>query len=272
MRASLRLLASVKPVRYLEAGAPTGLTGLFTHPAPRSALIYLYSSTLDKLKRLPEHSAYRTATEALTKQRLSIIEAVKPDGYEEWQKRINEQVAENPEAFSTYGIGVKHEHSGRQFVTTRAESGADEREEEWDGEMIEAPALEGPRSSKERAGQAASLSQPREVIEAPALEGPRSSKERAGQAADSSQPREVLEMKDFKLEKEPPLTAQQISDIEVQIGAGLIEEVIQVAEGEHMLVNTMLESKVWEELEEKPTEGQWTYYERGANVGTTQKP
>ncbi|KAK5012947.1 ETC complex I subunit conserved region-domain-containing protein [Cryomyces antarcticus] len=244
MRASLRLLASVKPVKYLEAGAPTGLTGLFTHPTPRSALIYLYSSTLDKLKRLPEHSAYRTATEALTKQRLSIIEAVKPDGYEEWQKRINEQVAENPEAFSTYGIGVKHEHSGRQFVTTRAESGADEREEEWDGEVIEAPALEGPRSSKERAGQ----------------------------AADSSQPREVLEMKDFKLEKEPPLTAQQISDIEVQIGAGLIEEVIQVAEGEHMLVNTMLESKVWEELEEKPTEGQWTYYERGANVGTTQKP
>ncbi|TKA50017.1 hypothetical protein B0A49_11738 [Cryomyces minteri] len=244
MRASLRLLASVKPVRYLEAGAPTGLTGLFTHPAPRSALVYLYSSTLDKLKRLPEHSAYRTATEALTKQRLSIIEAVKPDGYEAWQERVNEQVAKNPQAFTTYGVGVKHEHGGRQFVTTRVESGVDEREEEWDGEMIEAPELEGVRSSRERAGQAAGL----------------------------ARPLEAEELKNFELEKEPSLTAQQISDIETQIGAGLIEEVIQVAEGEHMLVNTMLESKVWEELEEKPTEGQWTYYERGANVGTTQKP
>ena len=37
----------------------------------------------------------------------------------------------------------------------------------------------------------------------------------------------------------------RISDAETQIGGGLIEEVIQVAEGELKLVGTMLESKVY---------------------------
>lgn len=35
-----------------------------------------------------------------------------------------------------------------------------------------------------------------------------------------------------------------IADLENKIGAGLIEEVIAVAEGEHQLVDTMIESKV----------------------------
>jgi NADH dehydrogenase (ubiquinone) 1 alpha subcomplex subunit 5 len=35
-----------------------------------------------------------------------------------------------------------------------------------------------------------------------------------------------------------------ISDLESRLGAGLIEEVIQVAEGEHKLVDTMIKSKV----------------------------
>ena len=36
----------------------------------------------------------------------------------------------------------------------------------------------------------------------------------------------------------------RISDIESQIGAGLIEEIIQVAEGEHKLVDEMVKAKV----------------------------
>jgi NADH dehydrogenase (ubiquinone) 1 alpha subcomplex subunit 5 len=35
-----------------------------------------------------------------------------------------------------------------------------------------------------------------------------------------------------------------ISDLESRLGAGLIEEVIQVAEGEHKLVDVMAEAKV----------------------------
>jgi NADH dehydrogenase (ubiquinone) 1 alpha subcomplex subunit 5 len=40
------------------------------------------------------------------------------------------------------------------------------------------------------------------------------------------------------------LIADRISEIESQIGAGLIEEVIQVAEGEHELADKMAEDKM----------------------------
>jgi NADH dehydrogenase (ubiquinone) 1 alpha subcomplex subunit 5 len=69
--------------------------------------------------------------------------------------------------------------------------------------------------------------------------------------------------------------------LETKIGAGLIEEVIQVAEGELNLVHSMKQSQVcvqyhlwpcekksadkdhsWEDLEDKPVEGQWEYFER----------
>lgn len=40
------------------------------------------------------------------------------------------------------------------------------------------------------------------------------------------------------------LILDRIEDIENKIGAGLIEEVIQVAEGEHELVDTMIRDRV----------------------------
>ncbi len=84
----------------------------------------------------------------------------------------------------------------------------------------------------------------------------------------------------------------RVGDIETQIGAGLIEEVIDVAKGELLLVEKMMEARVydcqsdsrrslrktnvplyrWEELEEKPLEGQWSYFQRDGNVGITQAP
>lgn len=82
----------------------------------------------------------------------------------------------------------------------------------------------------------------------------------------------------------------RISDAETQIGAGLIEEVLQVAEGELKLVDTMVESRVyvfrprsgdgyhlltlirWEELEEKPQPGQWDYFSRDQHTPGTQEP
>lgn len=80
--------------------------------------------------------------------------------------------------------------------------------------------------------------------------------------------------------------------MENQIAAGLIEEVIQVAEGELKLLDTMLEAKVyvlphrlspllgipfdaryrWEELEEKPPQGQWEYFGRDQHTPGTQEP
>lgn len=156
----MRLLANVKPGRFLEAGTPTGLTGLFTHEAPRSALIYIYTSTLEKLKALPETSVYRQSAESLTNHRLNIVEAVKPPGWEEWAERAKAKIAAHPEVFNTPEGGVDHEggtfgkhvksvKQGRTFVTTKNQEEPDEREEEWDGEAVGAPVLEGPKGSAE---------------------------------------------------------------------------------------------------------------------------
>ena len=155
MRPAFKLLAAVKHGRYLEAGNPTGLTGLFTHPAPRSTLLYLYSSTLDKLKALPEHSVYRQSAEALTKHRLKIVESIEPEGYEEWSSRAADLVEKNPKIFNMPEGSPQRvsEHNGGIFVTTAVPKEEDERLEEWDGEKVALPTLEGSRTMSERSHQ-----------------------------------------------------------------------------------------------------------------------
>lgn len=161
MRRTSRLLASVKPARYLEANTPTGLTGLLTHPAPRSTLIYLYSSTLEKLKKLPEDSVYRQSTEALTKERLKIITSAVPAGYAEWAAKAKQTIAEHPEVFNTPEGGVDHDGGrhmkavidGKVFVTTKIDGERSDDSEEWNGEADMGPELEGTRSAAERKSQ-----------------------------------------------------------------------------------------------------------------------
>ncbi|ORY03648.1 ETC complex I subunit conserved region-domain-containing protein [Clohesyomyces aquaticus] len=243
MRAALRLLASVKPSQFLEPGAPTGLTGLLTHPSPRSKLLYLYSSTLDKLSKLPESSVYRQSTEALTKHRLAVIEAVKPAGWDAYQAKLDMQLADFPDDFHTTATtrGTSIDIDSAEETDFRAPSAS------WGGEY-EKPNLEGVRTVKERATQAARLSGAFKNY----------NPEKANRAT--------------KLDPEPLFTADQVSEIESKIGAGLLEEVIQVAEGEHSLVDVMIEAKVWEELSEQAPEGQWSYFERGGTHTSTQKP
>ncbi|KAG5365537.1 putative NADH dehydrogenase [ubiquinone] 1 alpha subcomplex subunit 5 [Yarrowia sp. C11] len=50
--------------------------------------------------------------------------------------------------------------------------------------------------------------------------------------------------------------------IEAKIGAGLIEEVVIQAHEELELAKKMSEWKPWEELEEKPLEDQWVYFNK----------
>ncbi|KAH7121245.1 ETC complex I subunit conserved region-domain-containing protein [Dendryphion nanum] len=242
MRAAVRLLASVKPGQFLEAGTPTGLTGLVTHPSPRSTLLYLYSSTLDKLSQIPESSVYRQSTEALTKHRLNIIKAAQPPGLKEWQERLAAQVAETPNAFKqkTTSLGVN------TFVPKPRTPDERSKAAEWDGEVA-SKFPEGIRTNKERKSHYANI---------------------AGTPEYSTD----FAFKEPVLDHEPQLTAEQISEVENQIGAGLIEEVIQVAEGEHGLVDEMIKSKGWEALEEPAPEGQWSYHERVNTHTNTQKP
>ncbi len=141
MRVTLRLLASVKPGRYLQPGQPTGLTGLFNHPSPRSSLIYIYGSTLEKLKTLPEHSVYRQSTEAITNHRMQIIQSIKPEGYEEWAKKAAETLEQYPEAFRPGGTYQYESIGGEPFVSLRDSGRYDNgNEESTSPERIESPA------------------------------------------------------------------------------------------------------------------------------------
>lgn len=152
MRTATRLLASVKPGRFLEPGNPTGLTGLITHPTPRSTLIAIYGATLDRLEQIPEHSVYRQSVEAITRHRLNAIESVKPKGYDEWLRRAEEKVKNNPDAFRAFGPSVSVHTVNAAMVANTYSEEDDEREVEWDGEST-VPSLEGVRSLEERAYQ-----------------------------------------------------------------------------------------------------------------------
>lgn len=143
MKSSLRLLANIRPGgHYLRPYAPTGLTGLRNHPSPRSSLIFLYQSTLNKLKDFPESSVYRKATEALTQHRLRIVQAVKPPGFEEWNHRLQAAIKQDPERFKS-----ALQPSG--FYAAQVEDNfthPDDRE--WDGEEYR-PQEEGAAMSEE---------------------------------------------------------------------------------------------------------------------------
>jgi NADH dehydrogenase (ubiquinone) 1 alpha subcomplex subunit 5 len=157
MRRTLRLLANVKPARYLEAGNPTGLTGLYTHSSPRSSLLFLYASTLEKLQKFPESSLYRQSVEALTKHRKAIVEAVEPPGYKEWAQRAQKIIEENPNEFSIAGgdkldgaRAITIATGGYTFVHRTDPKEKDIRQNEWDGEHDEGEGSEGLRGPEER--------------------------------------------------------------------------------------------------------------------------
>lgn len=236
MRHASRLLA-----RYLEPGVPTGLTGLWTHFAPRSALLSIYTTTLAKLQTFPESSLYRQSVESLTKHRLTLVERTAPAGYEEWVNKLREVIAEHPNHFHPVGENVAGSSlrtfhlGGQTYVIPQRRAQKDIRDEEWDGEVDDGPLVEGQRTAEEKSDLVSGVK-----------EDPLPSDVQA------------------HLSSEPQLTVSQIAELEDSIGAGLLEEVIQVAEGELKLLDVMHRAKVWESLEEKPTTGQWTYFDRNS--------
>jgi NADH dehydrogenase (ubiquinone) 1 alpha subcomplex subunit 5 len=154
MRPTTRLLA-----RYLEAGTPTGLTGLWTHSTPRSTLLYLYGTTLNKLQSIPETSVYRQSVEAVTKQRMSIVEAAVPPGYDEWAAKAKALVGKDTEHFRVNSGRIDGSEArtvklgNRVFIVGTRHQPGDIREEEWNGEADEGGELEGIRTLAERKSQ-----------------------------------------------------------------------------------------------------------------------
>ena len=140
----------------LTTGAPTGLTGLLTHPSPRTQLLYLYSATLAKLRTLPASSAYRRATEALTSHRRSIVEATTPAGLDAWRQRAAPILAQHPALFTDARPRrgraerfVRAEVNGETYVLERWVPDRGDKSREWGGREPAEP-LEGPATQEER--------------------------------------------------------------------------------------------------------------------------
>lgn len=230
MHPTLRLLTA-----RLSPFAPTGLTGILTHPNPRPTLIALYNHTLTLLSQLPAHSVYRQSTENLTRHRLSLIEAVKPTGYEAYKQELDAAkervgVKDKDSAFEL-GLVVSQTHSIldglvgetndkmiRDYITTETER--------WKFPPMPASASASTHAAEEATG------------------------------AVEKDPMTLL----FPLE--PQLTEEQVSELEEKFGSGLIEEVIDQGWAELKLVGDMEEAKVWEDLEIVPQKGQWVGFER----------
>ncbi|KAJ6002397.1 ETC complex I subunit [Penicillium sp. IBT 35674x] len=161
-----------------------------------------------------------------------------PPGFDAWLERAKKTIGAEPERFAQLQL----KNGAFAYAASQERDFSDEgRGKEWDGEGMSAT-TEGPtRTAAEEAEWI-------KIIE----EG--------SESADNETDFHEVSM---KWESEPALEADQISEIEQKIGAGLIEEIIQVAEAESKLVDELYKAKVWEELEEKPAPGQWTYFERG---------
>lgn len=80
-----RVLAAAPPAAAANSGSnhlpraqrlrtSTGITGVPVHPSPLPTLVGMYQATLKLLEAIPDGSVYRQATEALTNQRLAIVE------------------------------------------------------------------------------------------------------------------------------------------------------------------------------------------------------
>jgi len=233
MRPTFRTLAA-----YLEPGTPTGITGLWTHKTPRSTLLYLYNITLQRLQSIPETSLYRQSVEAVTRHRMGLVEKIVPPGHEKWAENARELIRKNPDQFHAVsaivdGSPVNSSTLGdRIFVVGSRHEAGDTGLQDWDGEYVGGE-LEGLQTAKKRKDQ---------VVWA-----------KLGSLDDHER---------IDWEDEPQLTAEQIEELEHQLGGGLIEEVIEVAEGELQLIETMEKAKVWDDLEEKPSDGQWEYFKR----------
>lgn len=230
-------------MRFLEPGAPTGLTGLFANPSPRSTLLYLYSSTLDRLRAVPETSLYRQSVEAVTKHRMSLVESVKPAGYDEWLAKARQILEKHPEHFKETAhktadgsLAAGLERNGKFFVLRQTQSDVDSRYKEWDGEEDEGPEKEGSRTVEERQDQALLSRNP---FEGDGIEWTDEPKLTIDQYVWPTTGVKVLSSAGVLANA----NFYRVEELENKIGAGLIEEVIQVAEGELGLIDTIVQSK-----------------------------
>ncbi|RPA85251.1 hypothetical protein BJ508DRAFT_412040 [Ascobolus immersus RN42] len=235
MHPTLRRLAASH--NFPAPFSPTGLTGVLTHPLPRTTLIALYTQTLSLLSSLPSTSVYRTSTEALTRKRLAAVESVKPYGWAEYEAKL----ASIKKRYGLEGAEKKGDVSLAIAAAQMREVIREIKEEVHPEEEAMIKNLEGQEKFWDR------------VLGDVSTE--------AAKAADKASKEQLFETLK-EIPREPPLSRGQIHQIEEKIAGGLIEEIIHQGMEEIKVIEAMKEYKPWEDLEETAPEGQWVYFER----------
>jgi len=235
--------ASIAPT-FIAPFSPTGLAGLHAHPTPRPALIAVYNTTLLLLSTLPSHFLYRQSATNLTKHRLSLVNSVLPLGYSTYQSTVLgpllpdlQMLAKSagwPETKLQAALAAAQVQARFREIT----AGVPDTPEGVDLEALHHVEIEIKKYETAMA----------EAVDPAALD--------IGNSPSS----EKIEIP--MIASEPPLSAEQVAELEGKLEAGLIEEVINQAVAEMHLVKKMREEKPWEQLIEEPVKGQWEYFER----------
>jgi NADH dehydrogenase (ubiquinone) 1 alpha subcomplex subunit 5 len=114
---------------------------------------------LSRLQNIPESSLYRQSVEAVTKHRMSLVEAQTPPGYDEWAVKAKQLVGKSSEQFRVNSGRIDGSEArtvklgDRVFIIGQRHQAGDIRHEEWDGEEDEGGELEGIRTPEERKDQ-----------------------------------------------------------------------------------------------------------------------
>ncbi|GAA5820513.1 hypothetical protein JCM3770_002281 [Rhodotorula araucariae] len=95
-RATRCLLAAVPkaapPPQALRTKLSTGITGIPVHPEPLPALVDSYKSTLAILSKIPPSAVYRQSAEAITRERLDVVQRLGQDGSEESIEHVEQAI------------------------------------------------------------------------------------------------------------------------------------------------------------------------------------
>lgn len=159
---------------------------------------------------------------------MNLVEKVIPPGYEEWTVKAKELMRKHPHQFEAAsdridGSGARtFKFGNRIFVVGVEHDAGDIRLQEWNGES-----QVGSNDPITEAAEHQNINDEKlEWVDEPQL------------TAEQWAPRPCFNLRQTANEWD------RVKDLEQQLGAGLIEEVIEVAEGELQLIETMEKAQV----------------------------
>ncbi|BGO88598.1 hypothetical protein NBRC10512_002688 [Rhodotorula toruloides] len=95
-RATHRVLAAAQAINKAatthRTKLSTGITGLAVHPDPLHALRATYTSTLKVLEQVPASAVYRQSAEAITRERLAVVEQAGEGNTEEQIEQVESKL------------------------------------------------------------------------------------------------------------------------------------------------------------------------------------